>query len=584
MAEWSPNGDNRNEDPRQSGRKGSRNELLDSFEVIPRAKYDYRRCRIKLPALITIQCYCLNSDQVHTEVLRISELPNTVLDLKQLISDSLSIPVICQLRLSVKDIYLFDDQIFAEEVPFREGDEVKLEYFGRCSEKMEQLVNQGKCITKFCSDYELTNYFRCESIPNMTAGEDKGKKTKKNNFLTYLKKAKILRLPRKHSNNSDCGSPPPFNMDEMKRDAATVRWALANLYSDVLLPWRDEGTLCHRLYMVQEELIDRILDVWKWARENSDLNLQRVCMLSLWDYGENLAERMYLLLRDVHTEALDVYLESGVDDDTKYAAIGLIAGFGEFPLGQSVIGVNEEFLKVTAEYLCTTRSSFIETVIGGLLLSLASYHSVPKHMSNVRILENIKSLVDTLSFSSVDDFDLTYLLILLFMFLLKSPDFKTPEGYSVKLFAQYFIDFHTNVTDDLIAESEQDKQTSWASMVPFIDLFFVSKGSVMIESGNSDFLSAYLRCAETLFSAMMLQEENLQLFLNEDLYGYLICLSWYYKNDSTVCNFIKDVLARFKPIPYKIPSLLHIATATYAFTTKGLGAAIEVVSCVGVTK
>lgn len=564
-----------------------RDKSFESFEMLPKPQYDFRSCRLKFPALITIQCYCQNSDRIHTEVLRIPDLPEDVLALKQLIFDSLNIPIICQLELTVRDIVLFDDQLFEHEVPIRVGDGMKLIYFARCGDKMSHLIKQGESISKFCFDFDINNYsnsLRCDLTVGSILSPVEKKKTHKNILMKNLKKMK-KKIAKSTARKSvdDCNnettpppSPAPSN-DQLLHDASTVRWALHNMYSDILLPWRNEGTLCHRLYLIQEDLVDKILDVWRWGRETSDLNIQRVCMLVLWDFGENWAERMILLMRNVHLEALDVFLDPKIDEDTKYACIGLIAGFGEFPRGQATIGTNEKFLFEISEYFCDTKSSFIETVIGGLLLSLASYHSIPQHMYNIRILENIRPVVDSLSFDSVDDFDLTYLLILFFMYLLKSPDYKIPREYSVHEFTDYFTDFSQNITDDLIADSEQEKQTSWASMVPFIDLFFVSEGSPIVrESGrNADFFKAYFSCAKTLFSAMMLQEENRDLFLNENLYGYLIFLSWRYKSDPIMHKYMLKVLSRFNPAPYKIPSLCHIATAKYAFITKGLGAAIE---------
>ena len=142
-------------------------ELLETFEVIPQAKCEnFRRCRIRLPACLTLLCYCEDTGSRHTELLRIAELPETVKHLKQLISDTLHIPIICQLQLSVKEMQLFDDQSLSQDVSLREGDQLKLVYFGRCSsDKLVLLVKQGTSITNFCENYLRNDILRTLSNP-----------------------------------------------------------------------------------------------------------------------------------------------------------------------------------------------------------------------------------------------------------------------------------------------------------------------------------------------------------------------------------------------------------------------------------
>ena len=560
----------------------------ETFEIVP--KLNFKRCRLRLPVSLTLQCYCVETDRRHSELLVIKELPETVKDLKQLISEKMNIPIICQLRLSVKEMVLFDRQSLSLDVSLREGDQLKLEYFGCCSQdKLGHLVRQGKLISRFCSQYfsgkpnsEMDSNL---IIPNNAINNNHKKHMYfgKPSLSRLLKKLKFKDTGRKASSSSSEGTTSrepgkrssfPF---QMRNDANEVKWCLNNMYSNILLPWRDEGTLCQRLYLIQEDLMDSIIEVWQWAIEISDHGTQRACMLTLWDFGENWVERMYLFNREVHIIALDVFMDSRTDEETKYAALGLIAGFGEFPQGQRVIGTNQVFLEGIAKMFHETTNSFMATVIGGLLLSLASCYFVPRYMLEAHILESLQSDIGDINFRSQADLDLTYTLILFFMYVLKSPDFKIPEGYDVQTFVQYFTDFAMFNTARSIANSEEDKQTSWASMVPFMDLFFISNNSpIMTESvNNGELLKAYLRCAKMLLSAMLMQEENRKLFLWEDLYGYLIFLSWHYGNNDQIRSYMKDLLGRFQPAPFKVPSLANLATAEFAFLVKGLGHVIE---------
>ena len=573
----------------------------ETYELIPKLNPEnFRRCRLRLPASLILHCSCVETERRHSELLIIKELPETVRDLKQLISEKFNIPIICQLQLSVNEMVLFDSQSLSLDVSLREGDQLKLEYFGQCSQdKLGHLVRQGQSISRFCSQY-FTNRPNSNNdlilAPNNSSTNNNHKKHKyfrKPSLAKLFKKMKLKEFKKKSSSNSVSSersvspdqnrrtSSPHYSLEDMKRDANAVKWCLNYMYSHILLPWRDEGTLCQRLYLIQEELVDKIIDVWQWALETDDYGTQRACMLTLWDFGENWADRMYMFNRDVHTLALDVFMDPETDEETKSAALGLIAGFGEFPQGQKVIGINTNFLEAIATMFCQTGSSFMTTVIGGLLLSLASCHFVPQYMLDLHILETMKSDIDDINFRSVDELDLTYTLVLFFMYLLKSPDFKIPQGYSVQMFVQYFNDFSLFNTDSSIATSELEKETSWASMVPFLDLFFISNHSpIMRESiNNPQLTTAYLKCAKLLLSAMLLQDLNRKLFLGEDLYGYLIFLSWHYKNNQLIGSHMQELLNRFKPAPFKTPTLATLAAAQYAFLVKGLG---HVIDCNGI--
>ena len=558
-------------------------ELLETFEVIPQAKCDhYRRCRIRLPASLILLCYCEDTGRRHTELLRITELPETVRHLKQLISDIFHIPIICQLQLSVKEMQLFDDQYLSQDVSLREGDQLKLVYFGRCSsDKLVLLVKQGTSISNFCNNYIEKNA-HIRTLSNTIKSEQR-----KSTFSKFIKKAFRIGkatpptpAPQFIGNATDDRqgeSPRHLIKANQLQDANFVKWCLNKMYCDILLPWKDEGTLCQRLYLVQEELVDRIIQVWHWSLNNSEFSILRACMLTFWDFGENWAERMYLFNRKVHVMALNVFLNPRMDEETRGAALGLIAGFGEFPQGQKAIGTNISFLEGIAQTFRDTNSSFMATVIGGLLLSLASCHFIPRYMLRAKILEKLKPDIDEIDFTSVQDMELTYTLILFFMYLLKSPDFQIPQVYSVQIFIKCFEDFSKYNDDQALADSEEEKQTSWASMVPFLDLFFISKDSPLVKESVQEtrLMTSYLQCARILLSAMLMQEDNRRLFLDEDLYGYLVFLSWHFKNDRSIGPLMVQLISRFQPAPFKIPSLLHLATAQYAFEIKGLGHAIE---------
>ena len=561
------------------------------YEIIPTS---INRCRLRLPASLTVQCYCVETDRRHSELLIIKELPETVRDLKQLISDKLNIPIICQLQLSVKQMVLFDRQSLSLDVSLREGDQLKLDYFGRCSQdKLGHLVRQGQSISRFCEQYfpSRPNSEMDAILPPNNTINNNNKKHKYfrtpslSKLLKKLKLGDIMKRANSTTSSSERATSPevgkkpplPYSLDQMRNDANAVKWCLNYMYSNILLPWRDEGTLCQRLYLIQEDLIENIIEVWQWAIQISDYGTQRACMLTLWDFGENWVERMYLFNREVHILALDVFMDPVTDEETKYAALGLIAGFGEFPQGQRMIGTNQVFLQGIAKMFCDTGSAFMATVIGGLLLSLASCHFVPRCMLEANILETLRGEIGEINFRSVNDLDLTYTLILFFMYVLKSPDFRIPQGYSVQTFVEYFDDFSTFNTDRGIADSEEEKQTSWASMVPFVDLFFISNDSPIKKESLKDdkLITAYLSCAKIMLSAMLLQEENRKLFLGEDLYGYLIFLSWRYNNNTQIRSYMQLLLTRFKPAPFKVPTLSNLATAEYAFVVKGLGHAIE---------
>ncbi|KAI6646495.1 hypothetical protein LOD99_12616 [Oopsacas minuta] len=566
-------------------------ELTSSFEVIPQAKHEnFRRCRLHLPAILTIQCYCEDTARRHNELLRIEELPETVRDLKQLISDKLQIPIICQLQLSVKEMILFDYQSLSQDVSLRGGDQLQLIYFGRCSsDKLGLLVKQGHSISRFCKIYLNSNTIDSRTMSNPIPPDDDKKSKSKSRLYKIMKglglkeKKKISPQRKRYSSEilqDRTPSPLAYTNDELMSDANRVKWCLNYMYSNILLPWRDEGTLCQRLYLVQEGLLDKIIQVWQWSIDNSDYDTTRACMLTLWDFGENWAERVYLLNRGVLTISLNVFLDPLINcEETKEAALGLIAGFGEFSQGQKVLGKNDKFLRAIANLFCTTSSPFMATVIGGLVSSLASCHFVPSYMLNAHILETLKPDIDQIEFKSVNNLDMNYTLILFFMYLLKSPVYIIPKEYEVQNFVDYFEDFYIYNTDQSIADSEEEKQTSWASMVPFLDLLFVSNNSPVRNESIHDnkLLTAYLKCAKLLLSAMLLQEENRRLFLDEDLYGYLIYLSWNYKNDRLIGPFMLQLVARFQPPPFRIPTLVHLATAEYAFCIKGLGEAIEIV-------
>ena len=502
--------------------------LTKQLLSIPKCDIKHSRCRLRLPASLTLHCYSENSERRHSEVLSIAELPGTVYDLKQVISDALNIPIICQLQLSLHDLILFDNQPFVEEVPLREGDHMKLLYYGKSKHnEYNALIRHGKELLQF------QNYHIRPSKSNST----------------------------------------PRNLDADISDLVTI---MDHMYQAILLPWRDESTTCHRLYFTSENLIDRVIEIWEWAGDYRSEELSQSCMLVLWDFGENLEERLILMEKDVHKIALDIFIAPGASEILRFGSIGLLAGFGEFPAGQKFLGTNLKFLTKLVDYFNKTKDRSAMSIASTLLFTLASHSSVPVVMEKAGTVEQLSLCPLSLTFSSVYDLDVTYGLILFYMALLRNPKFSLPDGYSPAYFKIKFQQQRNAVSDTNIAEMEEGKGNSWGSVLPFIEMLFIPPTAPLYKYKNCrGLVDSYLDMAITILSATFIDEQNIKLCLKEDLYGYLVILSWKYKTYPRMRTFMKELITRFNPVIDRVPSLLHIATSEHALQFNGLGATLE---------
>ena len=490
------------------------------------------RCRLRLPVSLTLQCYCVETDRRHSELLVIKELPETVKDLKQLISEKLYIPIICQLRLSVKEMVLFDRQSLSLDVSLREGDQLKLEYFGRSElDRYKSLVDISGEIERF---YNLH-----------------------------------VNPPKTKSTDACIPNPP---IQQLENDILHLIQALDDLNHTVLLPWRNEATTCHRIYLTDRKLIDKVIKIWQLADVLGCEELLVSSMLVLWDYGENLEERVILMNKNVHVIAHDQFTAFGATDLVKYGSVGLLAGFGEFPAGQEFLGTNLKFLTKLVDYFTKTTDRFAMSIVSTLLFTLASHPNVPFVMKKAGIVEKLSNKLEGLDFFSNSDSEIAYGLILFYMALLRNPKFDLPNGYSPGYFKIKFQQ-QKNCTFDLdIAEREKTRGTSWGSTLPFIDVLFIPHSAPLwILRDNRGLIDSYLDMALTILSATFLDEKNIKLCVREDLFGYLVILSWKYKHRS----ILKNILSRFDPLMNKIPSLSQIARSVYAIRHNGLGASLE---------
>ena len=509
--------------------------LTEQLPSIPKCVVKHSRCRLRLPASITLHCYSENSERRHSEVLSISELPDTVYDLKQVISNTLNIPIICQLQLSLHDLILFDNQSFVEEVPLRDGDHMKLLYYGKSrliNDEYNALVWYGKEMLQF------QNYH--------TIGPSKSNRT-----------------PR-----------------DLDTDISDLITKLDHMYQSILLPWKDDSTTCNRIYFTSENLIDRVIDIWEWAGNYRSEELSQSCMMVLWDFGENLEERLILMEKNVHKIALDIFFAPGASEILLSGSVGLLAGFGEFPAGQKFLGTNLEFLRKLVYYFNTTKERHAMGAVSTLLFALASHPSVPAVMERAGTVEQLSLWPLSLKFS-VDDLDVTYGLILFYMALLRNPKFSLPDGYSPSYFKTKFQQQHQAVSVRNIADMCANEQYSWGSVLPFIEILFIPSTAPLYRYNNClGLVDSYLDMAITILSATFINEENIKLCLKEDLYGYLVVLSWKYETYPHLRSLMKELLetfTRFNPVLNRVPSLLHIAKSEHALQFNGLGATLELI-------
>ncbi|KAI6646473.1 hypothetical protein LOD99_12594 [Oopsacas minuta] len=494
------------------------------------------RCRLRLPTTLTLQCYCEYTERRHNKLLRIEELPETVRDLKQLISDKLQIPIICQLQLSVKEMILFDYQSLSQDVSLRGGDQLQLIYFGRsCSDRFPLVLEHANKITAFYN--------------------------------------KHINPPKIKSTESP---PPPITDIELIDDVDELKQSMDYMYERVLLPWRDEATTCHRLYLTNEGVIDRVIEIWEWADQEIYENLAVSCMLMLWDYGENLEERVLLMNKKVHILALDRFISTKATTEIKYGCVGLLAGFGEFPAGQKFLGTSQKFLTKLVDYFTKTPNRFAMSITSTLLFTLASHPNVPLVMMKAGIVQKLSNKLERLDFFLNADSDIAYGLIMFYMALLRNPTFDLPTGYSPGYFKIKFQQQRNCTSAVDIAEREKLRGTSWGTILPFIDMLFIPQSAPLWKFKYSrGLMDSYLHMAVTIVSATFMDVKNIELCLREGLYGYLVILSWNYKSYHCITRVLKEILKRFDPLENKIPSLAQIARSEYAVLHNGLGATLE---------
>lgn len=525
-------------------------------------------CRLSVPTMIQLRCTQVNEPNVHIQKLYLDTLPNSVLDLKKIISAKLNIPLICILSLSVGDM-IFSDENVLGNICIRNSDEVYLEYFAMCEEeKFTVLVNQGNVIIKFCNKYLIK--MDTEDAHNSVDLRDNLNQNRK--FIGQTNE-------RQSHNHQEAPLADEKRVTlQMTTDIKTLIWAFNFMYHDLLLPWKDENTLCHRLYLVQEDILSKIVQIWRWSIEYKQTELQEMILLVFWDFGENWIERIVLFDMGVHTDALDLFFAEDTCDYVKRAIIGMLAGYGEFPRGQKELGSNAEFLMTITNHL-NGSDDYMKQVIIVLLFMLASCPCVPATMMRCNTLEKVLSITRGFDFGNVDEIEYASNLCMLIMVLLKSPDFILQDGIEVRKLCYIFFEFHKYATDDLLFHTYEEKQISWASDVPFLDLFFIPRNSPLNQFALQfpQLLNSYYKIASINLSAALMAPENRKLLLDENLYGYLIILTWREKN-SGIKNILLSIMHRFKPAPYSIPSLLQIAIAQQAFNTYGLAAALELIS------
>ena len=488
------------------------------------------RSRLPLPASLILLCYCEDTGRRHTELLRITELPETVRHLKQLISDIFHIPIICQLQLSVKEMQLFDDQSLSQDISLREGDQLKLVYFMSSNASRFPLVlEKANLITQFYNKHIHPNSVR--------------------SFVTD---------------------------NELPDDVNELKNIIDYMYESVLLPWRNEATTCHRIYLTHEKVIDKIIRIWEWADGSVYESLSFSCMLMLWDYGENLEERVYLMNKNVHITAHDRFISNTSSPNIKYGCIGLLAGFGEFPAGQEYLGTRQKFLIKLVDYFTRTTDRFAMSITSTLLFTLASHPNVPLVMKKAEIVQKLSDKLERVDFFLNADSEIAYGLIMFYMALLRNPTFEIPSGYSPGYFKIKFQQQRNCTSDADIAEREKVRGTSWGSILPFIDMLFIPQSSPLWRYRYTrGLLHSYLEMAITIVSATFMDEENINLCIREDLYGYLCILSWTYESFPRVIRLLKKILKRFSPLQNRVPSLSQIARSSYAVLHSGLGAALE---------
>ena len=428
---------------------------------------------------------------------------------------------------------LFDSQSLSLGVSLREGDQLKLEYFGRSE------PGRYKSLLEISGD--IARFYSIHVNPP---------KTKSTNASPYNPPSQLL----------------------LENDIQNITLALDNLNHMILLPWRNEATTCHRLYMTDRNLIDKVIGIWEWAITCGYQDLSIACMLVLWDYGENLEERVILMNKNVHVIAHDQFIAIGATDPVKYGSVGLLAGFGEFPAGQEFLGTSLKFLTKLVEYFTRTTNRFAMSIASTLLFTLASHPSVPFKMKKAGIVEKLSDNLDGLEFFSNSDSEIVYGLIMFYMALLRNPKFDIPNGYSPGYFKIKFLQQKNCTSDMHIAEGERNRGNSWGSTLPFIDMLFIPQSAPLWKFRDSrGLMDSYLDMALTIVSATFLDEENKKLCLREDLFGYLVILSWKYKDKP----ILRAILNRFNPLINRIPSLSQIARSVYAIMHNGLGASLE---------
>ena len=429
---------------------------------------------------------------------------------------------------------LFDRQSLSLDVSLREGDQLKLDYFGRSHH------SSHKSLSDISGDVE--RFYSLHVNP-----------------------------PKKKSTNSCTSFPPSQHL--LDNDIQHVTQALDNLNHTILLPWRDEATTCHRIYLTDNGVIDKVIDIWNWALGMGYEDLSVSAMLVLWDYGENIEERVILMNKSVHIIACDEFIAIGATETVKYASVGLLAGFGEFPAGQKFLGTNLKFLTKLVDYFTKTTNRFAMSIASTLLFTLASHPQVPIVIKKAGIVEKLSSKLDGLEFFLNSDSEIAYGLILFYMALLRNPKFDIPNGYSLGYFKIKFQQQKNCISDYDIAQKEKSRGTSWGSILPFIDMLFIPQSAPLwiFRDSSRGLMDSYLDMALTIVSATFMDDKNIKLCLREDLFGYIVFLSWKYKHKP----IIKVILNRFPPLINRIPSLSQIARSVYAITHNGLAASLD---------
>lgn len=538
---------------------------------------------------IQFDCTCLHDGSVHREIVSISsdELaqPDFITYLRELIEVKLSIPIICQVSLSLGDVCLdpITDNIYKfPKRMCRQGERIPiyLQYHSKTIklQEIKQLVKEfSKTVEnkEYRTLYNIMHYLN-HDLMNVGPGGWGSESAlcarlylKHCGFLSELKSLLVKIFDETYENFNKLTNTP----HECSND-----------------PTLNSGDYFSQINTLHDNSASRCLNsqVYDLIAQLDSCQLAITGILAfIWNFGALWEDRIYLKQSGffkyvIHALQLSEQLKycpnvtvSAFGKNIYDKAIGVLDGLVELKELGIEIGTDINLMTILGDALYNCRVSSIfyqsmeELVLSLIFFSASAHNAVTRLISYHKIYDVILYKYSTMTCVSPYSHAVLYNIGMFCLHLLKTP-YLVISDLALKNILSILeaIIFNANITRN--AEFERNNGYLWGSLEPFLS-FFVKPSNCFIKYiENFDksypeiqFVEYYDKMALYILDVTLESERNRQQLIEEGLLPYFLIVSW------RVPGLIDRLRLFYPEYITKVPKLKQIATISYGFQYEG---------------